>query len=80
MRTTIRASVDFLPGVIVSIVFLVVAAYGQSTATLFGRIFDPDGALVPGAAVAMKNLVTGEERTAHSDSQGNYQIAALPAE
>jgi len=56
-----------------------VAAYGQSTATLFGRIFDPDGAVVPGATITMVNRATSEAWTAQTDVQGNYQIAALPA-
>jgi Carboxypeptidase regulatory-like domain/TonB dependent receptor len=58
---------------------IAVASYGQSSATLFGRIFDPDGAVVPAATITMANRATGEEWRTHSDDQGNYQIAALPA-
>src|SRR5262245_6408020 len=58
---------------------LAVASYGQSSATLFGRIFDPDGAVVPAATITMANRATGEEWRTHTDDQGNYQIAALPA-
>src|SRR5690242_3141735 len=62
----------------VSILVLVTAAYGQS-ATVFGKIFDPAGAVVPGATIAMVNLATGEERSSPCDNEGNYLIAALPA-
>jgi len=58
---------------------IAVASYGQSSATLFGRIFDPDGAVVPAATITMTNRATGEEWRTHTDDQGNYQIAALPA-
>jgi len=53
-------------------------AHGQSTATLLGRVVDPVGAVVPGARIVARNWETGVERTAQSDSQGNYQVAALP--
>src|SRR5215831_18184595 len=55
------------------------AVYGQSTATLFGRIFDPDGAIVPAATITMVNRATSEEWTTQTNVQGNYQIAAFPA-
>ena len=58
---------------------IAVTSYGQSSATLFGRIFDPDGAVVPAATITMANRATGEEWRTHTDDQGNYQIAALPA-
>src|SRR5262245_62185576 len=58
---------------------LAVASYGQSTATLFGRIFDPDGAVVPAATITMVNRATSEEWTTQTNVQGNYQIAAFPA-
>jgi len=57
----------------------ILAAFGQSTATLFGRIFDPTAAVVPGAVVTMRNLAIGEQRTVQTDRQGNYQFAALRA-
>ena len=52
--------------------------HAQSTATLQGRVIDPAGAVVPGASIVVRHQATGEERTARSDSEGNYQVAALP--
>jgi len=53
-------------------------ALGQSTATLQGTVTDQSGAVVAGAKVAARNQATGIERVAQTDTDGNYQIAALP--
>src|SRR5205807_2576522 len=53
-------------------------ALAQSTATLKGTVTDPKGAVIPGATVVVRNQATSLERTAQTDSEGNYQIAALP--
>ena len=60
------------------VLFLVAPALAQSTATLRGRIADAEGGALPGAAITLRNQATGEERSAVSDRQGEYQIAALP--
>src|SRR5215510_3335801 len=54
-------------------------AHAQSTATLLGRIVDPKDEVVAGVRVTARNLATGVERIAQTDSGGAYQIAALPA-
>jgi outer membrane receptor protein involved in Fe transport len=54
------------------------SASAQSTATLQGTVTDPQGAVVPGAKVVARLVATGAERSAQTDSDGNYQIAALP--
>src|SRR5215510_11682109 len=51
----------------------------QSTTTLQGRIVDPKGAVVPGVKVTVRSHDTGIERSAQTDSDGAYQVAALPA-
>jgi len=53
-------------------------ALAQSTATLQGSISDQSGAVVSGAKVTVRNQATGAERIAQTDSDGNYQVAALP--
>ncbi len=52
--------------------------HAQSTATLQGRVVDPNRAVVRNASITARNLETGVERVGESDEQGNYQIAALP--
>jgi Carboxypeptidase regulatory-like domain/TonB dependent receptor len=70
----------FLPFIAIAVSLLAgVTAVGQSTATVQGSIADSKGAVVPSATVAVRNKATSIERTTQSDSEGNYQVAALPA-
>ncbi len=50
----------------------------QSTAVLQGTVTDAKGAVLPNATVTAKNRNTSSERTTQTDSEGNYQFAALP--
>ena len=55
-------------------------AFAQSdTGSLSGTVKDPNGAIVPGATVAAKNLKTGEERTATTNDDGTFLIPAVKA-
>jgi len=45
---------------------------------LFGVVTDPTGAVVPGAAVSVKNPITGFQAKAESDKTGNYRIINIP--
>ena len=54
------------------------AAFAQSTATIQGTITDESGAVLANVKVIARNQATGTERTAQTDSTGNYQIALLP--
>jgi outer membrane receptor protein involved in Fe transport len=54
------------------------SALGQSTATIQGTVTDSKGAVLPNATVVIKNRGTSVERTTQTDSDGNYQVAALP--
>jgi hypothetical protein len=58
--------------------FVSVNAFGQSTASVQGVITDSKGAVVPNATVVVRNKATSVERTTQTDSDGNYQVAALP--
>src|SRR5215510_1179190 len=53
-------------------------ALAQSTATLQGSVTDQSGAAISGAKVTVRNQSTGFERVVQTDSDGNYQAAALP--
>ena len=53
-------------------------ALAQSTATLQGTVTDAKGAVLPNATVVARNRSTSSERTTQTDSDGNYQFAALP--
>ncbi|HEU4710409.1 MAG TPA: TonB-dependent receptor [Pyrinomonadaceae bacterium] len=54
------------------------SALGQSTALLQGTVSDSKGAVLPNATVTAKNRNTSAERTTQTDTDGNYQFAALP--
>jgi hypothetical protein len=58
--------------------FAALSAVAQSTATLQGTVTDQSGAVVANAKVIVRNQATGIERTVQTDSDGNYQVAALP--
>ncbi len=49
-----------------------------NTGTLTGRVFDPQGAVVIGAEVTIKNLATNATRSTTTDDTGRYQFLALP--
>jgi PAS domain-containing protein len=52
-------------------------AHLQSTAILQGRVVDQNGAVVRHAKISAHNNATAIARAGESDSEGNYQIAAL---
>jgi Carboxypeptidase regulatory-like domain/TonB dependent receptor len=53
--------------------------YGQtaSTGALTGNIFDPSGAVVPGATVQLTNLESGDSRSDISDGTGSFHFLLL---
>ena len=61
-----------------ALVALSLSAFAQSTATLQGSVTDQSGSVVSGAKVTVRNQATGLERIVQTDSDGNYQVAALP--
>jgi len=58
---------------------LSISAFTQSaTTSLHGTVYDPKGAVVPGASLTLSNPATGFTRTTKSDGQGGYQFRELP--
>ncbi len=57
---------------------LVFAQAQASTADLGGTVTDPNGSVVPGATVTVKNSSTGITRTVTASDDGTYQILSLP--
>lgn len=66
----------------VSILVLLIAAaphlQAQSASSITGVITDASGAVVAGAAITVRDVNTGVTRTATTDSEGGYQVSALP--
>jgi hypothetical protein len=53
-------------------------AQAQATAALQGRVVDSNEAFVARVTIIAHNEATGLERLAETDSEGSYQIVALP--
>ncbi len=53
-------------------------AQNISTAQLNGVVRDPQGAVVPNAAITVTDASKGYSRSTVSDGQGNYQVLLLP--
>src|SRR5947209_10717626 len=51
----------------------VAAAFPQTTASIRGAVTDPSGAAVVGAKVTVKNPSLGIERSATTNSSGDYE-------
>lgn len=51
---------------------------GGTSGTISGTVTDPTGAVVPGATVTIVNPVSQYERTAKTDSGGNFQFTNVP--
>ncbi|MCI0663290.1 MAG: TonB-dependent receptor [Acidobacteria bacterium] len=67
-----------MPSSAVLILALFTTGEAQSTATLQGRVSDPDGSIIPGVEITLLDHATGVTRIVKSDSEGNYQVAAMP--
>lgn len=56
----------------------VIVAAQTHRASLRGTIYDPRQAVIPGAAISVTRLETGEVRTTTSNSEGEYAVSSLP--
>jgi hypothetical protein len=73
------ARIKFTVMVVAALLFALSAtAFAQlETGQITGRVTDPNGAVVPGAAVSVKSVETGAERAATSDAEGAYTVTNL---
>src|SRR5579863_230739 len=60
--------VSALPGVV----------RAQNSASISGTVTDPTGAVVPKATVEIHNPVSGYDRTATTDTSGNFSFSNIP--
>jgi outer membrane receptor protein involved in Fe transport len=58
---------------------LVAAAQQVATATLSGRVTDPNGAVIAGAKISVVQKATGVKREATTNGEGLYTLTNLPA-
>lgn len=50
----------------------------EATGRIVGTVFDPSGAVVPGAHIVVTNTATHVSRETNAASDGSYQVPALP--
>ncbi len=62
----------------VALLALSVSLRAQTTAEVVGRVFDSDGAVLPGATVALENVGTKDVRTTVTNATGDYLFTLLP--
>jgi outer membrane receptor protein involved in Fe transport len=62
----------------VLLVFFALTTSAQTvTGTIEGQALDPNGAAIPGAAIVIRNLETGQERNVVANSEGLYRVSFL---
>src|SRR3989442_9193283 len=69
-------------GLLIALFVLAMSAtlgFGQvtSTGSLSGTVTDPQGAVVPGATVVVKNVATGKEFAAETNGEGAFHVPGL---
>lgn len=64
--------------ILVAFVCLGLPLLGQTLGDISGRIDDPSGAAVPGAAVTLTNTATNAVRNAESSGDGLYTFPSVP--
>ena len=65
-------------GMLACLTLVLCSAHGQYRASIQGVVTDPQGAVVSGATVTLKNLETNQTLTATTDENGIYNFNALP--
>jgi hypothetical protein len=59
---------------LVTMMVLAAAMFGQALTSLTGTVVDPSGALVPGASINIQNIATHATRETVSDGSGRYSL------
>src|SRR6185503_11874191 len=75
MKYTKRLSLLLLTILLSASFFIAHAAGGR----IEGKVTDPKGAAIPGAAVTITNQLTKQDFTTVTDAQGRYKVEGLPA-
>jgi TonB family protein len=55
------------------------AVHAQSAAAMTGVVYDPSGAIVPGATVSLKSIGGKNEEVARANAAGQYKLESVPA-
>ncbi len=74
-----KSAVVKLTTAIALVVMINLTTFGQVTSSLSGTVTDPNGAVVNGAVIEVKNTTTGAEFRATSSGSGVYTVPSLGA-
>ena len=74
MKTLIR----FVTIVCIALFSMVLVVAQEPTGAIEGTVTDPQGAIVQGAALTVRNAATNFSRSATADDSGHYRISQLP--
>jgi Carboxypeptidase regulatory-like domain len=73
----IISRICFLSATFLFLVAISVSAQTAVDGAIGGTVMDSSGAVVPGAAVTVRNLATNAQQTATTDNSGNFRIIHL---
>jgi TonB family protein len=54
------------------------AVHAQSPASMTGVVYDPSGAIIPGATISLKSIGGQNEEVARADAAGRYKLQTVP--
>jgi hypothetical protein len=63
---------------LVAVAIPAVSPAQDANGRILGTVYDPQGAVIPGAQITVTNTATQVPRTAATDNQGYFQVLALP--
>ena len=64
--------------ILVALMFAPSVAWANQTSFISGSVVDSTGAAIPGAAVILQNLASGQRDTSVSDGSGSYSFSLAP--
>src|SRR5215831_11209745 len=76
----LRSPVCLVPAIVCALFLVSAQALAQETinsASVSGRVTDPQGAVVPGAPVVARHMTTGSQSETVTDSQGRFRFPYL---
>lgn len=74
----IRNTVNFAALLFAAIILCGTTSAQTRIGTIQGTVKDPNGALVAGATITLKQSVTGYQQTAQTDTQGTFKLVNVP--
>jgi outer membrane receptor protein involved in Fe transport len=74
----IRKAISFAAILIAALILSTTTSAQTRVGTIQGTVKDPNGALVAGATVTVKQALTGYEQTAQTDAQGTFKLVNVP--